>query len=931
MHSQNYLSNLPEQNKSALVLTDPNQALRPYNYPEERADEDDDEIDLRELWQVIVRRKWLILSIALLVLALTVIITFMMTPIYRASTTLQIDPENQNILKYDIQAQAQATTPNTKDFYQTQYELLQSNTLANRVIDQLSLESALKGDQLAKPFFAEQWDKFKLSLATTEATANSTDTDNAKPQDMLLGEKPLSEYFLANVSIAPVKNSQIVTVHYDDTDPKRAADIANALADNFIELNLERRRNAAQYAEQKLKEEVTLAQGRMLESEAKLNNYAKDKGIIVTDDKESLTSQKMRELNQALTQAENDRVKIQSDYEQASKAQGATTTLQNSTIQEMKKNLAKLQSEYQAGLSSSYAFDNPTIQGLKRQLAELQSQLQAETSSSRAFDNPTIQRLTQELAQLQSQYQGANSATNAFDNPTIQGMKRDLASLESDYREKAQIYKPAYPLMVQLQQKINSLKSDIAAETKSLTSSNKTNLKQRIDELQAQIARETRALNVNTQSNLRQQIAELQGQIQRETQALNSNTQTNLKQQISELQAQIAKETGNINSTIVEDLKAKYLAAKQREDALREQLTLQKDEYVNLRDKNVGYNEIKREVESNRNIYEGLLARQKEIGVAGGIGTNNIAVVDPAVIPFEVHKPNKKLNTALGAALGLFLGLITAFLLEFMDDRVRHAEDTEKLLGLPVLGIVPRSKIKEAKKLALLTQTDPRSAFAEAFRSLRTNLLFSTKDGTPKVLAITSAAASEGKSTTAVNLATVMAQTGKKVLLVDTDLRNPSIHKRLDLDNSKGLTNYLTGQDSYEAVLQHTQIPDVDVITAGPMSPNPVELLSSGRLAELFSLVHEGSYDMVVVDMPPVLGLADALIISNQATATILSIAMGETKKQALVGAFKRLRQARVNVIGTVASKAKQGTGYGYHYDYNYYGYGENNKLLEKG
>ena len=190
MYSQNYLSNLSEQDKTSLVLHDNIQALKPYDYREERAREENDEIDLRELWQVIVRRKWLILSIALLVLALAVIITFMMTPIYRASTTLQIDPENQNILKYDIQAQAQNNNANTKDFYQTQYELLQSGILANRVIEQLGLESILKGDQLVKPFFAEQWDNFKQSFVNDKKTTEEASTP--EPQGVLLGEQPVS-------------------------------------------------------------------------------------------------------------------------------------------------------------------------------------------------------------------------------------------------------------------------------------------------------------------------------------------------------------------------------------------------------------------------------------------------------------------------------------------------------------------------------------------------------------------------------------------------------------------------------------------------------------------------------------------------------------------------------------------------------------------
>jgi len=164
---------------------------------------------------------------------------------------------------------------------------------------------------------------------------------------------------------------------------------------------------------------------------------------------------------------------------------------------------------------------------------------------------------------------------------------------------------------------------------------------------------------------------------------------------------------------------------------------------------------------------------------------------------------------------------------------------------------------------------------------------------------------------------------------VDTDLRNPSVHKRLGLDNTKGLTNYLTGQDRLETVTQSCQIPEVYVVTAGPLSPNPVELLSSEYLDHIMALAHEGTFDMVVMDMPPVLGLADALIISSRTDATMLSLAMGETKKQALVNAVKRLRQARANIIGTVLAKAKQGSGYGYHYDYNYYNYGQDKKMLD--
>lgn len=860
------------------VVINNSNALATQSYRDYRleADEDDDAIDLRQLWQVILRRKWLILSITLIVLALTSLATLMMTPIYRASTTLEIKPEETKVLEYDVSAQN--TNINSKDFYQTQYELLKSRKLAEKVIEELKLTNELKEAKLDKPFFSDALDSIKekfnfLPKQTKEASGSDIlNTITSLKANIVLGEKPLSQSFLTRLTIEPVKNSQIVTTHYDHEIPERAAMIANSLADNFIRMNLDRRREAATYAEKFLSQELEIAKSKLFETENKLNDYAKQKDIILTKDDNSLVAQRLEDLNKALTEAERDRVRAESDFQQAGQTEGASNTLKSATIQELKKNLAKLQGEYQAELSSSRSFDNPTIQTMKRQLADLQSKLS-----------------------------GAMSSSSAFDNPTIQGLKRELATLEAEYREKAQIYKPAYPLMVQIKQKIDSIRTEISQETKDLNASN--------------------------QGNLRQQINELQTQITRETQALNANTSANLKQQITELQAQIARETSTINTTTAADLRAKYLAAKQREDTLRAQVQAQKGEFESLRDKTVGYSELKREVESNRNIYEGLLNRQKQVGVAGGVGSNNISVVDQATIPFSVLKPNRRLNAALGLVSGLFLGLVLAFLLEFLDDRIKNTDDIERLLGLPILGIIPRSKNKDSKKLAIMTQSDPRSAFAEAFRSLRTNLMFSTRTGVPRTLAVTSASASEGKTTTSINLATVFAQSGKTILLVDTDLRNPSVHKRLGLDNSKGLTNYLTGQDHAENVTQSCQIPDVYVITAGPLSPNPVELLSGERLDELLALASQGSFDMVILDMPPVLGLADALIVSNRVDATILSVIMGESKKQILSGAFKRLRQARANIIGVVLSKARQGSGYGYQYDYNYYTYGHEKKL----
>jgi capsular exopolysaccharide synthesis family protein len=379
-------------------------------------------------------------------------------------------------------------------------------------------------------------------------------------------------------------------------------------------------------------------------------------------------------------------------------------------------------------------------------------------------------------------------------------------------------------------------------------------------------------------------------------------------------------------------LKSDYLAAKQKEEQLRAEVEKYKGELLNSQDKSIGYNTLQREVETNRQLYEGLLQRVKEVNVAGLSNTNNISIVDPAIVPYTVFKPNRRLNLALGMVLGLFLGTVLAFMLEFLDDRIKTSDDMEKALGIPLLGIAPSISKRIKQNYALLTVEKPTSAVAEAFRSLRTNLMFATRTGAPRVMNVTSSGPSEGKTSTTINLATAFAQAGKSVLLVDADLRKPTLHKHFKLDNTKGLANYLVGQETLEGVTQTCFIPEVYIVTSGPLTPNPVELLSSERLGELVAFIDapDCKFDIILFDSPPVLGLSDALIIGNRTHATVLVAAYNETHKRPLMTAFTRLRQARNNIIGAVMTKAKGSAGGSYYnYDY-YYTYGDKKSLENK-
>jgi len=288
--------------------------------------------------------------------------------------------------------------------------------------------------------------------------------------------------------------------------------------------------------------------------------------------------------------------------------------------------------------------------------------------------------------------------------------------------------------------------------------------------------------------------------------------------------------------------------------------------------------------------YQNLLDRIKDVSVVGGLDTNNISIVDSAVIPHKKFKPNIKTNLMLGTLMGFLFGLAFIFLREFMDDSIKSTEELEKLTQLPMFGVIPELKGRESSVIAQQLITEPNSHIAEAIRSLRTSLSFSTAEGAPKILCLTSSVAGEGKTSIATNLAISYALAGENVLLIDADLRNPTVDRLLKLDNRVGLSNLLSGKNNQQEFILNTSVTNLHVLNAGPLPLDPVELLSSNMMKQLLKKCAE-RYDRVLIDSPPVLGLADALILSNLADATLLIIHAEATGKEAIRTSLKRLRQ----------------------------------------
>ncbi|MES2096926.1 MAG: polysaccharide biosynthesis tyrosine autokinase [Pseudomonadota bacterium] len=391
--------------------------------------------------------------------------------------------------------------------------------------------------------------------------------------------------------------------------------------------------------------------------------------------------------------------------------------------------------------------------------------------------------------------------------------------------------------------------------------------------------------------------------------------------QIAQLDKSIGREESRANLSVTDD----YKAAVDRENQLKAKVSGLKDSLIDLRRRSIQYNIFQREVDTNRQLYDGLLQRYKEIGVAGGVGVNNVSVVDAADAPQRPSSPRMVLNLALSLLAGLALGSLAAFALEQIDEAVADPEEIERTLGLPLLGAIPKSdKTDPVESLA-----DRKSDLVEAYLAVQTNLQFSTEHGVPKTMAVTSTRPAEGKSTTALAIVTMLARAGKRAILVDGDMRSPSVHHFAGVPNTLGLSNYLSGSDDIASLLVPLKELKLTAMPAGPLPPNAAELLTGERLTKLLAELLQ-SFDHVVIDSPPIMGLADAPLICSRVEGTVYVVESHGIRTSLVRTALARLASAHAHVIGGVLTKFESKRAhYGYGYEYGY-GYGRDARAETK-
>ncbi|MFZ1565431.1 GumC family protein [Sphingorhabdus sp.] len=390
-----------------------------------------------------------------------------------------------------------------------------------------------------------------------------------------------------------------------------------------------------------------------------------------------------------------------------------------------------------------------------------------------------------------------------------------------------------------------------------------------------------------------------------------------LREQIRSLERAINGEQSSSKSTQGDALRAAYRAAVDKENELVSKVDALKQDLLKLRNRSIEYTILQREVDTNRVLYEGLLQKYKEVGVSDGVGQNDVAIVDKAQAPGGPISPNIPLNLLMGLMGGVILGLGGAFLIEFVGDSINLPEEVERKLHLSLLGVMPSTD----KGLRISDEAiDPKSEVAEAAYSLRTALQFTTTHGAPRSILLTSSRPAEGKSSVSFALALAFARQGKKVLLVDADMRRPTFYPNLESrDDEAGLSNVLTGQLEGDLPVRKTGIANMWLMTAGPTVPNPADLLSTNAYSEMLSRALT-KFDIVIADGPPVLGLADALLLGAQNEAVIMIVEASTIRRSKVLNAVNRLRSANLHIVGAVLNRFDRkngGYGYGYSYDYD--------------
>ncbi|GJM15354.1 MAG: hypothetical protein DHS20C13_06810 [Thermodesulfobacteriota bacterium] len=390
-----------------------------------------------------------------------------------------------------------------------------------------------------------------------------------------------------------------------------------------------------------------------------------------------------------------------------------------------------------------------------------------------------------------------------------------------------------------------------------------------------------------------------------------------LQAQLDKIDSEIQKRIEGIAGSIKKD----YQATLRTEELLKKRAKEQNVLVTDLNEKASKYRILENEVQSSRDFHDEILSRFKQMKITSAVQPSNVKLIDKATIPLRAYKPKIILNLIYSFIFGFMVGCFLAFAVEHLDSTIRDEEEVKRRYAVPFLGSIPLmsddGSVLDSIETAVIA--NPKSLVAEAFRVVRTSILYSSPDHPPNIILVTSTQPLEGKTTAASNLALSMVQAGNKVLVIDADLRKPRMHK-IFLNNGigGGLSAYLVGQIDRESLILNTDTENFDIIPSGPIPPNPVELISSKKMRELLESVYE-TYDAVIMDGPPIANFADSRLLSRLAEGVVIVTSIGITQRQSLRTSIEEINKVGGKIIGTIVNRveSKSKFGYGYYYYYS--------------
>jgi polysaccharide biosynthesis transport protein len=761
----------------------------PYNSYGYGYGEEQEGIHLRDIWRVVQKRKWLILSIAVVVTIIVTIEAYRTKPTYTASAIVELGKENTTMVKSgtgDVVIQTDDSDPyNPEISIKTKMIRLTSEPLLESVVVGLRLDqnpkfidggknSVWEALQAMRNRFGKQQSE-PPSSGIIEPVNSGSDGGLIRSPDEIERLAPFVSILSRNLEVEQIKDSRVLKITFSHTEPAIAASVANGIAQNFIESNFQNKTQKFTSASQWLDTTTRELKARVERAEQDLANYSRAHNIFSTDGKETLTTDKLARLHDQTTRAETDRILRQSLYE-----------------------------EVKAG-----------------RVSELPA----------AFSDPKISSLQSKLEELQA-------------NADKLGIK----------------YGPDNPVVIEIKQQIATTRSQLEDARRALE----------------------------------------------------------------------------------DKLKGEYSVASRDEQSLKVALAQAKNEAVQQNQDAIQYNILKQEVDTAKSLYTEFLQKTHQAKAEVAQQHNNLQLIQPARIPKTPAGPGRLRTILFGFLLSVAAGVGLAFFLEYLDSSIRTVEDVGRYVQLPALGVIPAISGKGLKrvrgngrkqKLAAGNGAEgaiqkvssagdrkiiinERSSAAEAYRVLRTSMLLSTPGKPPKTILITSGQPGEGKTTTAVNTAISFAQLGASVLIIDCDLRRPVTHRLFGIDPEVGLSTYLCDESDIDGYIQRLQIPNLSLMPCGHIPPNPAELLSSERMKSMLAILSQ-RYDHILVDSPPLIGVADALILSTLVDGVILVVHGGKSTRALARRARQELVNVGAKIFGVVLNNLDlKDAGYD---NYNYY------------